>query len=765
MVDGYPAVNTDLDFPIQILIDRDMQNAERLWAAFYEKYPQNASSWAIDYEARSREQPSVRMLYPAAAKGSPKDWLRPALRRARWHLDQEGPLFKWRLHLSWVIVTLVEKMRRPSEEEFVALADCAECMVVYPVLPFFDRMLSYASAFEKAGLLRGSTAESFHKLLKHARDVHRTTDAWQSFLWPAFRSTAWLSYAGPCWSGTVRREIEAMAGDLRELWLRAFNAKVLPVSGLHELTGPAQKAVKALGKSAVETTLLRWTAMLKNSPDLTLTPEGVVILRHILVLANGLKGQASDEILYRVACAPWRRPEHAGWIGAALWILSSRPKDRAFACLEALDMNPATATEDVRREYDVALASFAGEARGIGIDGYRWNTEPELEPHQRRLEQLLLLSAAAVARGPYVHPTKASHVAAMNLIPVEQQTPAMKLLMAQLTAGRSWFDSGPEVRSALGTIANEILADFARDPLKLHRAVSNRWEWIRDHKQELGPDLVSACEQCFQGFGYAPGLAQRSLRRVKSVPEDKLARTIRSSPGSWKVFELAQKHVASHGWNPELAQALREWISTLGTSHTDNSYRAQAEWFLWFEDVLPIHLDTCWGERLRRDLRSMEAAERNAWIALFGEGSFTVTEIPTQKWLQPATKAFPAIGAVKFRKRFTQWFAPFAAGEPLRLTVTGRNVLRLLMWAALVARDPAVDGALVGFANANWKTRDNQKKANQAEMAFAHVLAERDPRQALPILEKLVKSGRAYPGSVGYQICQRLRLQIQPVRA
>jgi hypothetical protein len=765
MVDGYPALVTDLDFPIQTLIDRDMQNAERLWAAFHEKCPQNASPWSIDYGARSREQPSVPMLYPAAAKGSPKDWLGPALRRARWHLDREEPVFRWRLHLSWVIVTLMEKMNRPSEEEFIALADHAECMVIYPVLPFFERMLSYGKAFEKAGLLRGSTAERFLKLLKYARDVHRTTDAWQSFLWPAFRSTAWLSDAGPCWSGAVRRDIEGMAGDVSALWLGAFDAKVLPSSGLHELTGAAEKAVRALGRGAVETALLRWTGMLKKGPELTLTAEGIVILRHILVLANGLKLQAGDEILYRVVSAPWRRPEHAGWIGTALWILSSRPKDRAFACLEALVMNSATATEDVRREYDIALASFAGEARAVGIDGYRWNTEPELEAHQRRLEQLLLLCAAAVARGPYVHPTKASHVAAMNLIQEEQRTPAMKLLMAQLTAGRSWFDSGPEVRSALGIIANEILADFAKDPLKLHRAVSNRWKWIRDHKQELGPDLVSACEECFRGFGCDPGLAQRSLRRVKSVPEDQLARTIRSSPGSWKVFELAQKHVGAHGWNPEVAEALREWISTLGTSQTDNLYRAQAEWFLWLEDVLPIKLDACWGERVRKDLRSMEVAERNAWIALFGEGSFTVTEKPTQKWLKPATEAFPEIGAVKFRKRFTDWFAPFAVGEPLRLTVTGRNILRLLMWAALIARDPAVDGALAGFAKANWKTRDNQKKASQAEMAFAHVLAERDPRQALPILEKLVESGRAYPGSVGYQICQRLRLQIRPVRA
>ena len=168
---------------------------------------------------------------------------------------------------------------------------------------------------------------------------------------------------------------------------------------------------------------------------------------------------------------------------------------------------------------------------------------------------------------------------------------------------------------------------------------------------------------------------------------------------------------------------------------------------LWFEDVTPINLEKCWGERVRRDLRVMKEDERRAWIALFGECVFSITAAPTKKWLKPAGAAFPKIGAAVFRKRFQEWFAPFAMAEALRLTVIGRNVLRMLIWSALIAEDPAVDEALAGFANAQWKTRENARCASQAEMAFAHVLAHRSPGKALPILEEMVRSGQACPGS------------------
>jgi hypothetical protein len=90
-----------------------------------------------------------------------------------------------------------------------------------------------------------------------------------------------------------------------------------------------------------------------------------------------------------------------------------------------------------------------------------------------------------------------------------------------------------------------------------------------------------------------------------------------------------------------------------------------------------------------------------------------------------------------FQRRFAAWFEPFSKPEPLRLTVTGRNILRVLMWYGLIAEDTRVDYALAGFAKAKWKTRDAAAKASQAEMAFSCILARREPVVALPIFRRV----------------------------
>ncbi|HLK63904.1 MAG TPA: hypothetical protein VKU19_10725 [Bryobacteraceae bacterium] len=758
MPDGFLFESGDGDFRVQMLISHDLDNAQRLYAAFRKKYPAGATRSGLDLLARQRDMPSKEALYPETLKGKPQVWLAPVLRRLRWQTTRGDAVREHRNHLSDMAALLLRDLKQPTGEVFASLARHADCIQMPAIFDYLDRMGTFAKGLEKSGPLAGDTAEALRELLAHAQQIHKTTTAWQRFVWPFFRSEAALTPAEPCWTAGVRRDIQNMDSELRALWLAAFDGRNQQAAGACEPSTSCRSTLKELGSGRQEAALRRWIALLKEGT--ALSPAGTVIFRHVLLLIQRLEGQACDDLLYAVACAPWRRASDAGWIETYLWILARRPKDRCFACLEALAMNPVTATEDVRREYEAALEAFVGEARGIGIDGYRWDTVPALEPHQRRIEELLQLSALAVARGPYVHPTVSSHLAAMGSIPEAERTPAIKLLAAQLSAKHPWFDAGPDVRASLDSITRDILRQFSSDPVGLNQAAVNRWEWIHGREKEYSTDLVNAWKQCFWGFGCDQGLAPRSLKRIRRVPSKSLVGVIQGSPGRWKVFELCQKHVAEHGWNVELAQAFREWISTLGTSHTDNQYRAKAEWFLWFEDVLPIKLDACWGERVRSDLRSMDEQERAAWIALLDEATFTITEKPTKKWFQPAQAAFPKIGAALFRRRFTDWFAPFGAGEALRLTVTGRNVLRLLIWAALIAQDPVVDKVLAGFAKATWKTKDSEKKAAQAEMAFSYVMAERSPEKALAILEVMVKSGRAFPGSASYRIYEGLRARL-----
>jgi hypothetical protein len=760
MPEGFPVDSGDQDSRVQVLIGRDLENARRMQTAFEKKYPRGAPPNSINYLARQRERPTSTSLFPETFKATPGAWLAPMLRRLRWQATQGDAARKCRSDLAWMVNCLITRMTRPTEDQFVALAEHADCFEVSKAFEYLDRMAAFAKALEKPGPLSGRAAVAVQTVLAFSRQIHQTTSAWQSLAWPVFRSTAGLAPGDPCWAAAVRRDIEAMEPELRAQWLRVFDGKDRQLGGACELSASCLAALKELGAERLGSDLRRWIGMLKDGPEVTLSAVGVVVFRHVLLLCKRLKGQACDDLLYAVACAPWRRAEDAAWLETYLWILSGRSKDRAFACLEALSMNPVTATADVRREYEAALGAFVGEARGIGIDGYRWDTEPALEVHQRRIERMLQLSAAAVERGPYVHPMVASHVAAMKAIPEAERTPAVNMLMAQLTAGKTWFDAGPDVRASLEAMAKEILREFSADPENLHRAAVNRWKWIRGREKEFTPDLVKAWQQCFWGFGCDEGLAPKALTKISRARPAGLVGIVQSSPGSWKVFELCQRHVAEQGWNAELAQAFREWISTLGNSQSDNQYRAKAEWFLWFEDVLPIKLETCWGERVRRDLRAMKAEERQAWMELLDQPPLTITEKPIKKWFTPAQATFPKIGAAAFRRRFKEWFAPFSAGEPLRLTVTGRNVLRLLIWAASIAEDPAVDEALAGFANASWKTKDSGNKAAQAEMAFSYVLAERAPKKALPILESMVRSGRANRDSATYRIYQGLRARL-----
>lgn len=101
------------------------------------------------------------------------------------------------------------------------------------------------------------------------------------------------------------------------------------------------------------------------------------------------------------------------------------------------------------------------------------------------------------------------------------------------------------------------------------------------------------------------------------------------------------------------------------------------------------------------------------------------------------------------------------------MTVTGRNILRTLMWYALIARDSAVDEALLGFANTRWKNKETAARAAQAEMAFSYVLSQRMPVAALPILERLVETGQAFAGSTTHRIYQDpcARFDRQPAAA
>jgi hypothetical protein len=147
------------------------------------------------------------------------------------------------------------------------------------------------------------------------------------------------------------------------------------------------------------------------------------------------------------------------------------------------------------------------------------------------------------------------------------------------------------------------------------------------------------------------------------------------------------------------------------------------------------------------------------WMALVTNASFAIADKPPAKWLTPAKDAFEKLGGSRFRDCFRRWFQPFRDAQPVKLTSPGQCLLRMLIWYAMVAEDPAVDEALAWFAQAQWKTKAAADRSAKAETAFSYVMAQRNPAAARDAFERLVQTGRSYQGSKVHkaylELCQR----------
>lgn len=738
------------DRAIHKLIAAEIQSALRIQAAFEKKYPNNPRNQM----ARIQNRPPVTSLYPQAA-ASGKKWLMPIVERLAWALDRDE---KQADALAMMLTLSLEGAGRISEAEFLKLAAFAEAIsakYTYAFITYVDGLGKFLKGIEEAGPLSEPVVAPLRDFV--LPQCWKGGWGWFELAWPVFRAEAGFRENDTCWAARVRRDL---SGD----WLQVFDSNLLDkFAGAGKPGKRSLDAISRLGNQEVERALRRWVAMLHDGGEPALSPMGVIVLQHLLLLCEKLGGDACDEMLCEIGRTLWARADELGWLETYLWVAGRRPEDRAFVGVEALAMNRVTATEQVQRKYEALLSVFGTQARaaeGIGVDGYPLHREPELAAAQQALNRLMTRGAEAVSLGRYVHPTLKAHLEAAKSVPDSELTPAAKAWLGRIGTPERWFEVGPETRKHLEELEDAVLDEFRKDAWNLHAALALRWEWIGAHRTEIGKDRVDVWRQSFEGFGCRSGLRARALARVSKLPLESLIRAVRAGGSYKKVMELSRNYVEECGWDAGLAQALRDWIPTLGTSRTEQEYRAQADWFLWFEDVMPVDDAACWSHRIKRDLRAMTMKHRAAWLALLDNPSFTVREDPPQKWLKLAAGKIGKIGAAAFRKQFAAWFAAFGKGEKLRLTVTGRNVLRVLIWYALLAEDPVVDAALANFASAHWSTKEHARCASQAEMAFAYVLARRAPKQALAILEKWVKGGRAPLGTASRRTYEGLRARL-----
>ena len=754
----------DPDHAMQLQIDEDLRNAQRLKADFEKEFPEDPGANVRTLLQRSLHRPRINALYPrlVAAK-EPHKWLMPLVRRFAGKQVRGEAGAAWAGMLAEMLLLTLSQARGVSEQEFVSLAEAGEALLARRSRGYLGFMAEFACGLEKAGPLRTAAVHALRQLLRLCDTPKGDPDDRARLLWPLFRSGNAFDAADPCWSARVRRDIAAMAPKLGSNWLKAF----------HPEPRTSKAAVKRLGSAQLETGLRRWIGMLREGPGPILSSDDAIVFQRLIALCDLLGGRACDELLYDVARTPWtQKPEHR-WMYKYLDVLRSRPQNRAFACLEALMMNPVTAIGDVRRQYDALLAVFGAEATEespVGVDGFPLDSDPRLTAQHRRIDQLLRMAAAAAASGRYVDPSVAAHVAILRSLKEEDLPPAKRAVLkaweAQMTRPLPWFPVAPAVTEARKAMEAAIMEEFSADPASLNRAVTARAEWIRAHTHEYSKDALQLWNEWLHGLGCGDGLVGRSLAKVDELTLESLLGAIKARGNSTKVFELCQKYVAKHGWHADLVVPFREFIPRLGVP-CNQTECARAEWFLWFENVAPVEVDDCWSYRVKKDIRSMPPEEAAAWRALLDNTTFIITGTPPAKWMKAAESLFPKVGAAKFRRRFVKWFEPFAKGEPLSITITGRNILRVLMWYALIAKDDTVDQALLGFTNARWKTKQFAKRVAQAEMAFSFVLGQRDPKAALPILKALVKSGQAFEGSATHRVYKDLcaRQNRAPVKA
>jgi len=215
-------------------------------------------------------------------------------------------------------------------------------------------------------------------------------------------------------------------------------------------------------------------------------------------------------------------------------------------------------------------------------------------------------------------------------------------------------------------------------------------------------------------------------------------------------------HTREHGFSLPLVQAIESWHRSFHGSAAALDLRHHIGWLLWVEDVAPICEKDCWSQRIRRDLRTLPPQQRAAWKAVVENTSFVMSRKPSKAWERAAKTALAGVPAAEFRERLRAWFGPFRAGDPMHLTINGRDVLRNLMWYVPLARDPGVDEAASWYAGAQWRNKRDRSCAESLLPAFANAMLERSDELAYGAFETLQEKGKVQLRSKTLQLYQEL---------
>ena len=284
----------------------------------------------------------------------------------------------------------------------------------------------------------------------------------------------------------------------------------------------------------------------------------------------------------------------------------------------------------------------------------------------------------------------------------------------------------------------------------IRNAPDAKWEQkVRQALERIGPDdweiRLASWSALLQPAG--PSALQRpgrillqmtvEIRRIAESPQPRPpahdahdAQEILKLLGEGRHtgFEKAVEYTQARGYQTEIVEAVRAYHATLHGSVTDQARRQHVGWWLWLQDVTPIHAEECWSSIVRADLRGFTGARKKAWMELIGNMTFAIGSKMPAKWATAAQAALPAVGPEDFRDQMRRWLKPMTDDKPLRLTTPGRDLLRCLIWnSSFCPPDPQLDEALAWIGKAVWKNKESRDRMLKIEGPLAEVLSARNP--------------------------------------
>jgi len=209
-------------------------------------------------------------------------------------------------------------------------------------------------------------------------------------------------------------------------------------------------------------------------------------------------------------------------------------------------------------------------------------------------------------------------------------------------------------------------------------------------------------------------------------------------------LELAFRAFDKRPFTTELFDAVATYKEALRASRgvTATKIKAESAWVLWHDVRKPEK--GSWTAEIQKRIFELDEAERFQWQWLLRNVSASMNAAPGKAWVKEAGKRLEALGKETFLRRVEEWLV--FPETPVKLSPTGSNVLRLLIWYADLADRERALPTLMRMARAHWT---DEGPAGKVMGALARVLQEVDGSGYLDEIKLMCEGWAAEISEIG----------------